>query len=134
MYIRNEDTIYAPATVPGTGAISVVRLSGPEALNVADKVVNCRNGSIGEAPGYTMKFGTVRTVFDESVVPFAVERKVAVSAHLRTGIFIKNTVRAKFGCKNRLCRELGTPPQVKYRAYHSYLYRGKIAGRGRCSC
>ena len=65
MYIRNEDTICAPATVPGTGAISVIRVSGPEALNVADKVVNCRNGSIGEAPGYTMKFGTVRTVSGE---------------------------------------------------------------------
>ena len=65
MYIRNEDTICAPATVPGTGAISVIRVSGSEALNVADKVVNCRNGSIGEAPGYTMKFGTVRTVSGE---------------------------------------------------------------------
>ena len=29
MYIRNEDTICAPATVPGTGAISVIRISGP---------------------------------------------------------------------------------------------------------
>ncbi len=59
MYIRNEDTICAPATVPGTGAISVIRVSGPEALAVADKVVRCVNGSIAEAKGYTLKFGTV---------------------------------------------------------------------------
>ena len=59
MYIRNEDTICAPATVPGTGAISVIRVSGPEALTVADRIVKCRKGTIGEAKGYTMKFGTV---------------------------------------------------------------------------
>lgn len=59
MYIRNENTICAPATVPGTGAISVIRVSGPEALAIADKVISCRNGSISEAEGYTIKFGTV---------------------------------------------------------------------------
>ena len=59
MYIRNEDTICAPATMPGTGAISVIRVSGPEALAIADKVIACRNGSISEAGGYTIKFGTV---------------------------------------------------------------------------
>ena len=59
MYIRNEDTICAPATVPGTGAISVIRVSGPEALTIADKVVTCRKGNISEAPGYTLKFGVI---------------------------------------------------------------------------
>ena len=59
MYIRNEDTIYAPATVPGTGAISVIRVSGPEALTIADKVIICRKGPISEAKGYTIRFGTV---------------------------------------------------------------------------
>ncbi len=59
MYIKNEDTICAPATVPGTGAISVIRVSGPSALAVADKVVRCTRGSVSGAKGYTMKFGTV---------------------------------------------------------------------------
>ncbi len=59
MYIKNEDTICAPATVPGTGAISVIRVSGPEALTAADKVVRCVRGNIAEADGYTLKFGTV---------------------------------------------------------------------------
>ena len=59
MYIRNEDTIYAPATVPGTGAISVIRVSGPEALAIANKVVTCRKGNISEAPGYSLKFGII---------------------------------------------------------------------------
>ena len=72
MYIRNEDTICAPATVPGTGAISVIRVSGQDALEIADKVVRCRRGTITSAKGYTMKFGTVHDasgeVIDEVIV------------------------------------------------------------------
>ena len=64
MYIRNEDTICAPATIPGTGAISVIRVSGPDALTIADKVVTCRKGSISEANGYTLKFGVIYNVID----------------------------------------------------------------------
>ena len=59
MYIRNEDTICAPATVPGTGAISVIRISGPQALEIADKVIRCRKGTLSSAKGYTLKFGTI---------------------------------------------------------------------------
>ena len=59
MYIRNEDTICAPATVPGTGAISVIRMSGPQALEIADKVIRCRKGKLSTAKGYTLKFGTI---------------------------------------------------------------------------
>ena len=59
MYIRNEETICAPATVPGTGAISVIRLSGPEALTIADKVIRCRRGNISDAKSYTIRFGEV---------------------------------------------------------------------------
>ena len=92
MYIRNEDTICAPATVPGTGAISVIRVSGPEALAIADKVISCRKGSISEAAGYTIKFGTVAdpagTIIDEVLVsifkaPYSYtgENSVEISCH-----------------------------------------------------
>ena len=64
MYIKNEDTICAPATIPGTGAISVIRVSGPDALTIADKVVTCRKGSISEADGYTLKFGVIYNIID----------------------------------------------------------------------
>ena len=59
MYIRNEDTICAPATIPGTGAISVIRVSGPEALSIADKLVRCHKGNISGSKGYTLKFGII---------------------------------------------------------------------------
>ncbi len=92
MYIRNEDTICAPATVPGTGAISVIRVSGPQALIIADKVVNCRKGRIADAAGYTIKFGTVcdasGAVVDEVLVsvfraPYSYtgENSVEISCH-----------------------------------------------------
>ena len=92
MYIKNEDTICAPATVPGTGAISVIRVSGPEALTIADKVISCRKGSISEAAGYTIKFGniydTTGAVIDEVLVsvfraPYSYtgENSVEISCH-----------------------------------------------------
>ena len=59
MYIINEDTICAPATIPGTGAISIIRISGPDALAIADKVISCRHGSISDTNGYTIRFGTI---------------------------------------------------------------------------
>ena len=92
MYIKNEDTICAPATVPGTGAISVIRVSGPKALQIADKVINCKKGTISESAGYTIKFGTVLdeagTMIDEVLVsifrgPYSYtgENSVEISCH-----------------------------------------------------
>ena len=92
MYIRNEDTICAPATVLGTGAISVIRVSGPDALSVADKVIHCRKGNISEAEGYTIKFGYIHdmsgAVLDEVLVsvfkaPYSYtgENSVEISCH-----------------------------------------------------
>lgn len=92
MYIKNEDTICAPATVPGTGAISVIRVSGPEAHNIADRVIKCRRGNIADAEGYTIKFGTVSNesgeVLDEILVsifraPYSYtgENSVEISCH-----------------------------------------------------
>ena len=92
MYIKNEDTICAPATVPGTGAISVIRISGPEALTIADKVISCRKGTIAEAPGYTIKFGNIYdasgALLDEVLVSifraplsYTGENSVEISCH-----------------------------------------------------
>ena len=92
MYIKNEDTICAPATVPGTGAISVIRVSGPEALSIADKVISCRKGTIADAPGYTIKFGNIYdasgAVLDEVLVSifraplsYTGENSVEISCH-----------------------------------------------------
>ena len=62
-------TICAPATSVGTGAISVVRLSGPDTMAVVDRVVRFRSGTAAQAPGYSLKFGTVEGL-DEVLVSF----------------------------------------------------------------
>ena len=92
MYIRNEDTIYAPATVPGTGAISVIRVSGPGALQIADKIISCRQGTISDAEGYTIRFGAISApdghIIDEVLVSifraprsYTGENSIEISCH-----------------------------------------------------
>ena len=59
MPINKQDTICAPATIPGTGAISVIRLSGPEALSIADKVVTCSGTPLSSTGGYRIRYGSI---------------------------------------------------------------------------
>ena len=65
-----SDTICAPATPAGGGAVSVVRISGPEALAVTDRVVSFRRGNASSADGYSLKFGTVPGLDDVLVSIF----------------------------------------------------------------
>ncbi|MCF0176198.1 MAG: tRNA uridine-5-carboxymethylaminomethyl(34) synthesis GTPase MnmE, partial [Bacteroidales bacterium] len=57
--LKFEDTICAPATIPGTGAITVIRVSGPDTFAVADKVCRCRKGNISTARGFSVKFAEI---------------------------------------------------------------------------
>ena len=54
-----SDTIVAPATTPGTGAISIVRISGPDAFSIVDKVVQLNHGTVRESIAYTINFGEI---------------------------------------------------------------------------
>ena len=53
-----HSTIAAIATAPGAGGIAVVRLSGPESYEVAERVFRPANPSkkVAEAKGYTAMF------------------------------------------------------------------------------
>ena len=70
--MNNNDIICAPATVPGTGAISVIRVSGPGSLELADKVISLRKSSIAQSKGYTLHFGSIfasdGSLLDEVIV------------------------------------------------------------------
>ena len=82
-----SNTICAPATSVGAGAVSIIRVSGPDALAVADKVVAFRHGSCAAAQGYTLKYGTVEGVDDVLVSVFRAphsytgEDSVEISCH-----------------------------------------------------
>ena len=54
-----QDTIVAPATTPGTGAISIVRVSGPESFKIVDAVVKLKSGNVSSAEAYTIHYGEV---------------------------------------------------------------------------
>ena len=64
-----NDTIVALATATGVGAISVIRLSGKEAIKLSDKVFKTLNGKpLSEAPSHTVHLGTIKSenqVIDE---------------------------------------------------------------------
>ena len=67
----DTDTIVAPATVPGSGAISIVRISGPRALEAVSAVVSFSR-PLNDAPGYSICYGTALqndgSVLDEVLV------------------------------------------------------------------
>ena len=84
-----EDTIVALATPAGQGAIGVIRLSGPEAIGIANAVF--KGADLTTKPSHTAHFGTIRAgdeVLDEVVVTlfiapksFTGENVVEVSCH-----------------------------------------------------
>lgn len=85
------DSIVAPATIPGTGAISIIRLSGPGCFSIADAVVQLKSGTISEAKPYTIHFGEVyqhQDLLDEVLVAvfraphsYTGEDSVEISTH-----------------------------------------------------
>lgn len=84
---RFGDTICAPATGMGGGAISIIRVSGPDALRLADSIISFRTGAALSSEGYTLKYGTVQGV-DEVLVSifraphsYTGEDSVEISCH-----------------------------------------------------
>lgn len=61
------DTICAPATAVGSGAVSMIRISGADSLCAVDRVVRFDKGSASDSRGYTLKHGNVPDI-DEVVV------------------------------------------------------------------
>lgn len=84
-----SDTIVALATAPGIGAISVIRLSGKEAIGICNAVFKGKDLSLVES--HTAHFGTIRDgdkIIDEVLVTvfiapksFTKENVVEISCH-----------------------------------------------------
>ena len=66
-YSLFDDTIAAPATVPGTGAVTLLRVSGPEALRIVSDVVRCESKPIDETSAGRIRYGIVYNESDEVV-------------------------------------------------------------------
>ncbi len=85
-------TICAPATIPGTGAISIIRVSGKESFAIADKIIDTKGVPIAETEGYRLRYGTVfeadGSVLDNVIVSvfraphsYTGENSVEISCH-----------------------------------------------------
>ena len=96
-----DGTICAPATIPGTGAISIIRVSGKEALTIADKIIHLSGGSLAETEGYRLRYGTIfeadGSVLDNVIVSvfraphsYTGENSVEISCHASR--FIVNSI------------------------------------------
>lgn len=87
--MTNNDTIVALATPSGSGAIGVIRLSGPEAISITNKVFKGKD--LSSQPTHTIHFGTIRdggAILDEVLVSLFVgprsytrENVVEISTH-----------------------------------------------------
>lgn len=75
-----QDTICALATAAGVGAISVIRLSGPEALSICDTVFPAKE--LSKQASHTVHFGTIR---DEDKVVDEVLVSIFKNPHSYTG-------------------------------------------------
>ena len=100
-YQLTDGTICAPATIPGTGAISIIRVSGKEALTIADKIIHLSGGSLAETEGYRLRYGTIfradGIVLDNVIVSvfraphsYTGENSVEISCHASR--FIVNSI------------------------------------------
>ena len=99
--IFTDGTRCAPATIPGTGAISIIRVSGEDSLAIADKVIDVKGESLSETEGYRLRYGTIfaddGSVLDNVIVSvfraphsYTGENSVEISCHASR--FIVNEV------------------------------------------
>ncbi len=87
--MTNDQTIVALATAAGTGAIAVIRLSGPDAITIANSVF--RGKDLTKLESHTIHFGSIaddETVLDEVLVSLFIaprsytrENVVEISCH-----------------------------------------------------
>jgi tRNA modification GTPase len=88
--IIQEDTIAAVATPPGIGALSVIRLSGPDSINIAGKVFTGKK-PLSEAESHTIHYGKIldgSEIIDDVVVSlfrkpnsYTGEESVEITSH-----------------------------------------------------
>lgn len=86
---QQDDTIVALATPSGSGAIGVIRLSGPEAINITQQVFKGKN--LSKQASHTIHFGTIKDdeqIIDEVLVSLFIgphsytkEHVVEISTH-----------------------------------------------------
>jgi tRNA modification GTPase len=114
------DTIVALATPQGVGAISVIRLSGTDAISIAQSVFKGKD--LTQQPSHTVHFGTIHDedrIIDEVLVSvfiaphsFTTENAIEISCH-GSSVIVKEIIKVllKKGAR------LATPGEFTKRAF-----------------
>jgi tRNA modification GTPase len=101
MPLRSDDTIVAIATPPGVGGVGIVRLSGPEAVAIADGFFQPTRGApLARSPSHRMRHGWVLAAgqpVDEALAvamraPHSYTREDVVEVHCHGGNRVLRTV------------------------------------------
>lgn len=120
----SEETICAISTAPGNGAISLIRLTGPEVFSIAERIFYSRkkHKSLKEQPTQTLHFGEIRNnneLIDEVLLAvfkqphsYTGEDMVEISCH--GSVFIQQTI-LHLLIKNGA--QLAQPGEFTQRAY-----------------
>jgi tRNA modification GTPase len=85
-----EDTITAIATPPGIGALSIIRLSGPDSILIADQLFRGKSGLSG-ADSHTLHYGKIidgNDIVDDVIISvfrkpnsYTGEESIEISSH-----------------------------------------------------
>ena len=125
--LMKEDTIAAISTPMGTGGVGMVRISGPDAREVADRIFTSRRGTIAAAAGYTALYGWVyrpkdggrKEKIDEAIAlvfaaPFSYTGEDVVELSVHGGVYlVREALRAALAAGARMAE----PGEFTRRAY-----------------
>lgn len=106
MRYDTDSTICAAATPIGEGAISIIRVSGPKALEAVDSLVKFKHGTAVETKGYELKYGEIEGLDEIMVALFRApnsysgEDSAEISCHASAYIASEILHRlCDFGCR-----------------------------------
>lgn len=118
-----NDTIAAIATPHGTGGISVIRISGPESIDVADKIFKSKSGKcLKTVKSHTIHYGFIvdnENILDEVLVsvmraPNTFTRENTVEINCHGGLAVTEAV---LNCIIQNGASLASPGEFTKRAF-----------------
>ena len=120
--IVKEDTIVALATPPGIGAISVIRLSGPDSFDVIDKIFK-GSSEIKKSKSHTIHYGKILSnneIIDDVLVsvfkePNSYTGEDAIEISLHGSPLVANKIISQILAKSKV--RLAEPGEYTKRAF-----------------
>ncbi|MDE5941624.1 MAG: tRNA uridine-5-carboxymethylaminomethyl(34) synthesis GTPase MnmE, partial [Muribaculaceae bacterium] len=120
----SDDTICAISTPPGVGGIAVIRISGPRAIEIADRLWHGK--ALDTAPSHTARFGTIEDPDTHQTLDEAVATVFRAPASFTGENVVELSVHGSLWIQNRLiqilihagCR-LAQPGEFTRRAFAS---------------